>query len=130
VIVVSEQLPAGLAANAASVLAVTLGQRVDGLVGADVKDADGVAHPGIIYMPLPVLKAQPTKLTELVQAAASDPDVFFVSFTGLAQSCRTYDEYVEKMAAANTAELDVVGIGLHGPKKQINRLAGSLPLMG
>jgi uncharacterized protein DUF2000 len=128
-IVVSEELPAGLAANAASVLSVTLGHRVDGLVGADVKDADGVAHPGIIYMPLPILKAPRYKVAAIVQAAAGDDEIFFVSFSALAQSCKTYEEYIDKMVATATADLDSVGVGLHGPQKGVNRLIGSLPLL-
>jgi hypothetical protein len=128
-IVVSEELPAGLAANAASVLSITLGHRVDGLVGADVKDADGVAHPGIIYMPIPILNAPRDKIATIVQAAAEDDELFFVSFSALAQSCKTYDEYIDKMAATATADLDIVGVGLHGPQKRVNRLVGSLPLL-
>ncbi len=128
-IALSEELPAGLAANAASVLSVTLGHRVDGLVGADVKDADGVAHPGIIYMPIPILNAPREKIATIVQAAAEDDELFFVSFSALAQSCKTYDEYIDKMAATATADLDSVGIALHGPQKRVNRLVGSLPLL-
>ncbi|MGC7100992.1 DUF2000 domain-containing protein [Amycolatopsis lurida] len=107
-IVVSEELPAGLAANAAGVLSITLGHRISGLVGADVKDADGVVHPGIVRLPIPILN---------------------VPFSALAQSCKTYDEYIGKMAATATADLDIVGVGLHGPRKPVNRLVGSLPLL-
>jgi hypothetical protein len=128
-IVVSEELPVGLAANAASVLSITLGHRVDGLVGADVKDADGVAHPGIIHMPIPILNAPREQIATIVQAAAEDDELFFVSFSALAQSCKTYDEYVDKMAATATADLDSIGVGLHGPQKRVNRLVGSLPLL-
>lgn len=128
-IVVAGSLEVGLAINAASVLALTLGHRVEGLVGADVKDADGIAHPGIIYMPIPVLKAEFSDVGKIVQSAASDDGIFFVSFSALAQSCRTYEEYIERMATTPTAELDIVGVGLHGPRKRINKLVGSLPLM-
>jgi hypothetical protein len=128
-IVVSEELPVGLAANAASVLSITLGHRVDALVGADVKDADGVAHPGIIYLPIPILNAPREQIATIVQAAAEDDELFFVSVSALAQSCKTYDEYIDKMAATATADLDSVGVGLHGPQKRVNRLVGSLPLL-
>jgi len=128
-IVVSEELPVGLAANAAGVLSITLGHRVDGLVGADVKDADGVAHPGIIYMPIPILNAPREQIATIVQAAAEDDELFFVSFSALAQSCKTYDEYIDKMAVTATAGHDIIGVGLHGPQKRVNRLVGALPLL-
>ena len=53
VIVVDESLPAGLAANAAAVLALTLGAREPDLVGADFVDADAQPHPGLIPIGLP-----------------------------------------------------------------------------
>lgn len=128
-IVVSGDLPTGLAANAASVLALTMGHRVEGLVGVDVKDADGVVHAGVIHTPLPILTAPRERIGTIVQTAAAQDETFFVSFSSLAQSCRTYDEYIEKMAATATADLASVGIGLYGPRKQVNKLVGTLPLL-
>ncbi|MEV5707902.1 DUF2000 domain-containing protein [Actinoallomurus sp. NPDC052274] len=127
-IVVSAELPTGLAVNAASVLSLTMGHRVEGLVGVDVKDADGVAHPGIIYTPLPILVAPREQVGTIVQTAAAQDGMFFVGFSSLAQGCRTYEEYIDKMAATPTAQLASVGVGLYGPRKQVNKLVGSLPL--
>ncbi|WP_214412023.1 DUF2000 domain-containing protein [Sphaerisporangium fuscum] len=128
-IVVSAELPTGLAVNAASVLSLTMGHRVEGLVGVDVKDADGVAHPGIIHTPLPILVAPHEQVDSIMQTAAAQDGMFFVSFSSLAQGCRTYEEYIDKMAATPTAELASVGVGLYGPRKQVNKLVGSLPLL-
>jgi uncharacterized protein DUF2000 len=128
-IVVSDELPTGLAVNAASVLALTMGHRVEGLVGVDVKDADGVTHPGIVRTPLPILVAPGARIGEVVATAAGNDEMFLVSFSSLAQSCRTYDEYVDKMAATPTADLASIGVGLHGPRKQVARLVGALPLL-
>jgi Protein of unknown function (DUF2000) len=128
-IVVSDELPPGLAANAAAVLSLTMGHRIEGLVGADVKDAGGVVHPGVVHIPLPILVAPGGRVGALVQAAAAQDGMFFVGFSSLAQSCRTYAEYTDKMAATATADLAGVGVGLYGPRKQVNRLVGSLPLL-
>lgn len=128
-IVVSDDLEIGLAINAASVISVTLGHRVEGLVGPDVKDADGAVHAGIIYIPVPVLRADKSTISEIVRTCASDDSIFSVNFSGLAQGCKTYDEYIGKMAATPTAELDPAAVGLHGPRKTVNKLVGSLPLM-
>src|SRR5687768_5936289 len=89
-IVVSDELPTGLAVNAASVLSLTMGHRVEGLVGVDVKDADGVTHPGIVYTPLPILVAPREQVGAIVQSAAVQDVMFFVSFSSLAQGCKTY----------------------------------------
>ncbi|MGF6887032.1 hypothetical protein ABIA39_004166 [Nocardia sp. GAS34] len=128
-IVVSDELPTGLAVNAASVLALTMGHRIEGIVGADVKDADGVIHPGVIYTPLPILVAPHHQVGTIVQTAAARDELFFVGFSSLAQACKTYEEYIDKMASTPTADLASVGVGLYGPRKQINKLVGSLPLL-
>lgn len=56
-------------------------------------------------------------------------DMVVVGFSSLAQSCRTYQEYIDRMAATPTSQLEFVGVGLFGPKRAINRLTGSLPLL-
>jgi hypothetical protein len=128
-IVVSDELPTGLAANAASVLSLTLGHRVEGLVGADVEDADGVTHPGVISVPLPILVAPRERVGAIARTAAARDDVFVVGFSSLAQSCRTYEEYAGKMATTPTTDLASVGVALHGPRKQVTALIGALPLL-
>ena len=94
-----------------------------------IKDADGVIHPGVIYTPLPILMAPHDRVGTILQTAAARDELFFVSFSSLAQGCRTYDEYIDNLASTPTADLASVGVGLHGPRKQINKLVGSLPLL-
>jgi hypothetical protein len=127
-VVVSDQLPLGLKANAASVLTMTLGHRVPGLLGPDVKDADGIVHPGIVLIPVPVLTASDDRLREIWELAGQG-DVVRVGFSSLAQSCRTYDEYIDRLSGTATQDLDFVGVGVFGPKKPVNKIVGSLPLM-
>lgn len=63
VLIVAEALPAGLAANTAAVLALTLGRTAPHLFGPDATDADGRTYPGLTTQPLPVLTAGPEALT-------------------------------------------------------------------
>ena len=56
-------------------------------------------------------------------------DVAAVDFTELAQSCRTYGEFIEKMARTGPGELRYLGMALLGPRHQVDRLTGSLPLL-
>lgn len=124
----AEGLPLGLAVNAASVLSVTLGAKVGDLVGKDVEDSDGILHPGVIYTPLPILRHTSAGIAEVFEAVAADSETFFATFSSLAQSCKTYDEYIDRMSRTRTADIDLVGIAVYGPKKRVNKLVGALPL--
>lgn len=128
-VVVSDELPVGLRANAASVLTMTLGHQVPGLLGPDVKDQSGIVHPGIVLIPVPVLTASPDRIREIWDQAGRSDEIVRVGFTSLAQSCRTYDEYIERMSLTATEDLTFVGVGVFGRKKPVNAIVGSLPLM-
>ncbi|QKW07736.1 DUF2000 domain-containing protein [Streptomyces sp. NA04227] len=129
VIVVNDDLPVGLTVNAASVVSLTLGRSVPELIGQDVKDADGAVHLGITLIPVPILKAPAEKVAEIHAAATEDPEVVVVGFSDLAQSCRTYDEYIERLGASESAALAYSSVGLFGPRKQLNKWTGSLALL-
>lgn len=127
-IVVDGQLGPGLAMNAASVIGISFGRTVDNLVGPDLHSADGVNYPGVIYAPLPVLKAEGGHLQALLQAAQQDDEIYVMPFSALAQSCKTYDEYGERISSVSSPQIELVAVGLIGPKKKITRLTGNLPL--
>ncbi|WP_329499908.1 DUF2000 domain-containing protein [Kitasatospora herbaricolor] len=127
-IVVDKELPAGLAMNTVAALSLSVGKFVDGIVGDDVKDADGRLHTGITAIPLPVLKADASELRDIVVRAAGATDVFLVDFTAVAQSSRSYDEYTRRTAEVPTGELPYIGVAVCGSKAAVNRLTGSLPL--
>lgn len=128
-IVVSDKLPPGLAVNAASALSVTLGSRIPTLVGDDVTDAEGHIHPGVVSAPLPVLQTDDPTIERIVEAAMADEQLFVVPFSSLAQSCRTYADYTRLMSETATADLRTIAVALVGPKKRVNKLIGSLPLL-
>lgn len=52
-----------------------------------------------------------------------------VDFSELAQGCKTYDEFIEKMADVPKDELRYLGIGICGAKKKVNKLTGSMALL-
>jgi hypothetical protein len=127
-IVIDASLPLGLALNTAAVLALSVGRFVDGVLGDDVKDADGTVHRGITRIPVPILRGDPDLLRDLVIKAAVRSDVFLVDFTATAQTSMTYEEYTGRMAELQTAELPYIGVALSGRKQAVNKLVGSLPL--
>ena len=131
VLVIDEAMPRGLAANTAAILGITWGRLRPELVGEDVTDAAGAIHPGIIRTPVPVLSGRPGTFQTLRRQLAEleFADVAAVDFTDLAQSCRTYGEFIEKMARTGPGELRYLGMALLGPRHQVDRLTGSLPLL-
>jgi len=131
VMVLDERLPLGLIANTAAILGITLGKKLPEVAGKDVTDQSGRAHLGIIEFPVPVLKGTPQLIKELRERLYEPDfsDVTAVDFSDLAQSCKTYDEFTEKMKAVPEDELNYLGLALCGPKKKVDKLTGSLPLL-
>lgn len=130
-IILDEALPLGAAANTAAILGVAIGARLPDVVGRDVRDGEGRPHAGIIQFPIPVLKGSPESLRAL-RARLFDPlfaDLTVVDFTGLAQSCKTYEEFAEKMSVCPPDALQYIGIAICGGKKKVSRLTGGLPLL-
>ena len=131
VLVIEDSMPRGLAANTAAILGITLGRQRPDLVGEDAADSAGNRHPGIIRTPVPVLSGE-AEVFQALRRRLAEPefsDVAAVDFTDLAQSCRTYGAYIERMAAAAPEDLRYLGLALRGPRRQVDRLTGSLPLL-
>lgn len=124
-----EDLPLGIMANTADILGVSLGKHAPTLAREDVYDSTEGKHPGIVQYPLPILKANQETLASIYQKVQTMEDVYFVDFTNIAQSCLDYDDYIQKMKKATQETIEYYGIALLGPKKSINRLSGSLPLL-
>src|SRR5690606_5417309 len=130
VIVVDEQIPAGLAANTAAVLSLTLGRRLGELIGPDLKDGSGQVHAGITTVPIPILVADQDTLRQIRdRAAQGDTGLFLVDFTDCAQRTTTYEDYSRLLESTLASDLNYLGLALHGPRKQVQRLTGSLRLL-
>lgn len=128
VIVVDSTLGLGHAANAVSVIGISLGRSVGGLVGPDMQSRDNINYPGVIYAPLPILLASNEYLQALQEKVLADADIHSVPFSSLAQSCKTYQEYEDRISSADSFGIELVAIGLIGPQRKIKKLTGSLPL--
>lgn len=128
VIIIDENTPAGVAANTAAILGITLGIKVPNVIGADVFDSKGNLHAGIIRFPIPILKCSSEILKDLRLKLyeANCKELFSADFTDIAQNCKTYDEYIDKMAYAEY--FNYIGIIICGDKNKINKLTGNLSL--
>ncbi|NIE86641.1 MULTISPECIES: DUF2000 domain-containing protein [unclassified Burkholderia] len=128
VIVVDNQLPPGRAANAAAVLALTLGQRQPALVGPPLVDADGVSHPGLIPIGIAVLSAEAARLPSIRdKAVAAGCEV--VDFPVQGQQTTDYSAFRDAVAQVTTAELAYLGVALVGPRKAIGKIVSNLGLL-
>ena len=127
-IIMDKNLPAGLAMNAASVIGVSFGRTIDNLTGPDMQSLDKINYPGVIYSPLPVLVAPGKYLHELQDKSENEGDIYVMPFSALAQSCRTYQEYGEKISSAKSDNIELVAIGIVGPKKKVTKMTGNLAL--
>lgn len=131
VMILDENLPLGLIANTAAIMGITLGKRLPEVVGTDVADRTGNVHLGIIEFPVPVLRASCGTI-KAVRERLYRPEyqeLTVVDFSDLAQGCRTYDEFIQKMGQASEETLEYLGVAICGPKKKVNQLTGSMPLL-
>lgn len=75
-----------------------------------------------------MLLAPGNYIQTLQHIALEDADIYAMPFSALAQSCKTYDEYGEKISSVSSESIVTIAIGLIGPKKKIAKLTGNLPL--
>ncbi len=128
VIVIDMALPAGRAANAAAVIALTLGKRHPELVGADLIDGSGKAHPGLIPIGIAVLAAPVGELNEL-HANARHSAVDVVDFPAQGQQTNDYAEFAAMVRAVPTEQLSYVGVGVYGSRKAVGKIVGKYTLL-
>ena len=131
VMVIDESLPLGIIANTAAILGITLGRQMPEVVGADVTDQSGHVHLGIIEFPVPILRWTTESIKEMREKLYQPDyaDLTVVDFSDLAQGCKTYEEFIEKMSGVPESELQYFGVAICGEKKKVNKLTGSLPLL-
>ena len=129
VIVVDSDLSSGLAANTAAVLSSTVGHLVEGIIGRNLRDRSGDLHLGITTIPIAVLRADGERIRHIRAKAAESDHLMLVDFSDVAQACKHYDDYVEKLAATSEEDLKYLGIALYGDSKKVKKLTGNLSLM-
>ena len=130
VIIIDSDLPIGLIANTSAVLALTLGNKIEGIIGPAVVDGDGRTHEGITNTPIPILKGTKNILNELRDTISNDyPNLFIVDFSNAAQTTKNYDDYTNKIVSFTNEDLQYLGITIYGDKKSVNKLTGGIPLL-
>lgn len=131
VMIIDENLPLGMAANTAAIMGISMGKEMPEVVGADVFDQSGNRHLGIIEFPVPILKGN-AKIMQAIRQKLYEPefsDLLVVDFSDVAQGCKTYDVFIQKMTLVSEMELQYLGIAICGAKKKVNKLTGSMGLL-
>ena len=124
---VDEGLAPGLAANAAAVMAMTLGTKVPDLVGEDFADGAGERHPGLITTGLPVLRAPADRAAARCARGAVAAEVGVIGMPAFGQQTNDYDEFRAMVAQDRRARLPRPRP--LRPGKTVRRLTGSLGLL-
>ena len=128
VIIIDAALPPGRAANAAAVIALTMGKLHPALASPDLTDASGTIHPGLIPIGIAILGAPGTDLPTL-RAKALARDLAVVDFPTEGQQTTDYAAFGAAVAAIPTKALTYVGLGLYGPRKAVGKLVGKYTLL-
>lgn len=128
VVVVDRDLPPGLAANAAVCVAAGTIDRVSGIVGPDVVDADGAVHPGLPWIGCAILAAPRERIAAIRAKAGTAPGVFVADMTEHGQRTLVYDEY--RALVRRDAEPQYVAVSIVGPRARVDKIVGGLPLLG
>jgi hypothetical protein len=128
VIVMDRALKAGHMANAIAVIALTVGQRHPSLVGEPLVDASGFAHPGLIPIGIPMLRAERNELSE-IRLRAIDRGCDVVDFPVQGQQTKNYSEFLDMTSLIKNEDMIYTGIALIGQKKTINKIVRDLELI-
>jgi hypothetical protein len=128
VIVVDDGLPSGRAANAAAVIALTIGKLGPELVGADLIDKSGVAHPGLIPIGITILGASAGDLPA-IRAKALARNLAVIDFPVQGQQTNDYGAFGAAVAQCETEALSYVGVGIYGPRKAVGKIIGRYGLL-
>jgi hypothetical protein len=128
VAIIDAELPVGKAANAAAVLALSMGARHPQLVGEALVDAGGNAHPGLTPMGIPVLGAPKDDLA-VIRRKAIEAAIDVVGFPVQGQQTTDYAEFKRMMSCALPENIAYLGIMLFGSRKKVSRIVGKYSLL-
>ncbi|MCY1204889.1 hypothetical protein D3C87_527480 [compost metagenome] len=131
VIVLSAGLMPGPAANIASCIAAGLAASSANQTGRSLVDATGLKSVAPSHLPIAILRAESvamsTLMKQLAGGAVMDGGILSL-FPAYAQAIHEWGEYRHRHSQSAHADELMLGIGLAGPKRWVNRMTGSLPL--
>ena len=128
VIIIDDELPLGIIANTSAVLGVSLGNKVNEMIGNDFVDHSGYIHQGITKVPIPILKSRNLN-TLREKLKQHEPDLLVVDLTNHTLNQPTFEDYIAAYGSTPVEEQIYLGIAIYGPKKLVNKHTGSMGLL-
>jgi hypothetical protein len=113
----------------ATVLGASIGTTLSLPLGPGAVDACGTGYAGIVTTPVPILTADSEELTVLFRRSSAREDLTVLALTEAARRARTYEAYLNDLAAELNADTTIVGLIIAGPRNQVTRLTKKLPLL-
>jgi hypothetical protein len=128
VAIIDASLTIGKAANAAAVMALTMGQRQPHLVGDPLLDSAGNHHPGLIPIGISILAAPADDLPR-VREKALGAGLDVVDFPAQGQQTTHYGEFRRMMSETAPSQLRYVAVMIFGDRKKVGRIVGKYSLL-
>lgn len=129
VMILNASLTPGKAANAAAVIALTLGQRHPELVGEALEDAEARRYPGLIPYGIPVLAASESEMNT-VRTLCDESSCDLVLFPEEGQATTDYAAFCTAIRAIPGPAWRLLGMAVVGEKKAVRKLTARLKLYG
>ena len=87
-------------------------------------------HPGLFAAGLPVLGARARGAVARCARGRVQAGVGVIDIPALGQQTNDYDEVRAYVARTATADLEYLGLALHGSRRAVSRVTGTLRLLG
>lgn len=122
VVVLAEGLAAWQELNVTAFLMSGIATSAPDLVGEPYRDADGAEYLPMLREPVLVLSASTDLLRKARTKAASREDVALAVYTRELFSTHHDEANRAAVAAVGSADLDLVGIAVRGPRNAVDRV--------
>jgi len=130
VLVLSSELGPGTAANVTACLAAGLAAGLPGWAGRPLSDASGISSVASSHLPIAILAADASRMAELaLKLAQPRAQGCIALFPAYAQSIHDAQAYWKHHQSSSHTNEVLFGVGFAGPKRWVNSLTGSLPLL-
>ncbi|MDP3881962.1 MAG: DUF2000 domain-containing protein [Nanoarchaeota archaeon] len=126
-IALDETLGQGFLANASACIASGLFHNEQDLIGTEI-DAQHFTYIPITKIPILIVKKNNRDWKDLLNRAKKNKLKYMV-FTREGQSTISYEEYIQRVKGKSIEEVTIIGIGVLGEDKLVQKFCGDLPLL-